>query len=301
MRTPSTASFRAQGTHARGVVEALADHTERIAIDLLGEPTSRSPRAYRWGRRGSLWLCRAGPKRGRWFDHELGEGGDIIDLIAREHRITLSEAIRICARDYLSIPAFRQALPQPPLLNDDAEVRARAALRLWDESKSLTNTLGEVYLVEHRGLNIHALDLDHAVRWHLGIRAVIGLMTDGFTGKPTGVHRTFLDANGAKNERKMLGRQGIVRLSPDDEVTMGLGITEGIEDGLAVLLSRWAPVWAATSAGALARFPILAGIEELTIFADADEAGLTKAEACAARWRAAGRRVRIVPPRRVLV
>jgi len=85
----------AQGTHARGVVEALVDHTETIAIDLLGDPTSRTPREYRWGRHGSLWLCRAGPKRGRWYDHERGEGGDILDLIAREHRASLSEVIRL--------------------------------------------------------------------------------------------------------------------------------------------------------------------------------------------------------------
>ena len=255
MRTTSTTSACAQGTHARGVAEALADHTERIATHLLGEPTWRSPREYRWGRHGSLWLCRAGQKRGRWYDHERGEGGDIIDLIAREQCVSLGEAIRICARDYLSVPAFRQALPQPPLLNDDAEARTRAAARIWRESKPLTNTLGEVYFVEHRGLNIHALDLDHAVRWHVGIRAVIALMSDAVTGKPCGIHRTFLDANGAKIERKMLGRQGVVCLSPHTEVTMGLGITEGVEDGIAVLLDRWAPVWAATSAGPIARFP----------------------------------------------
>jgi len=44
----------------------------------------------------------------------------------------------------------------------------------------------------------------------------------------------------------------------------GLAIAEGIEDGLAVLLTGRAPVWAATSAGALAKFPVLIGIECLT-------------------------------------
>ena len=152
----------------------------------------------------------------------------------------------------------------------------------------LAGTLAERYFVQHRTLGVRLLDLDHCLRWHAKIRAVVALMTDPVSNEPTGIHRTFLDGDGAKLERKMLGRQGVVRLSPDDEVAMGLGITEGIEDGLAVLLSGWAPVWAATSAGAIARFPVLDGIEALTIFADADAPGIKAANACSARWRSAG-------------
>ena len=72
-----------------------------------------------------------------------------------------------------------------------------------------------------------------------------------------------------------------------------------IEDGLAVLLSGWVPVWAATSAGAVARFPVLPGIDSLTLFADSDAAGLKAAEACKDRWRAAGREVVIAQPGRL--
>ena len=87
----------------------------------------------------------------------------------------------------------------------------------------------------------------------------------------------------------MLGRQGVIRLSADEEVTLGLGLTEGIEDGLAVLLSGWAPVWCATSAGAIERFPVLSGIESLTIHADYDNAGINAAQICVDRWIAADR------------
>ena len=86
----------------------------------------------------------------------------------------------------------------------------------------------------------------------------------------------------------MLGPQGVVRLSPDVAVTTGLGVSEGIEDGIAVMLSAWQPVWAATSAGAISKLPVLAGVQALTIFADADAAGLHAAETCRDRWRAAG-------------
>ena len=114
-------------------------------------------------------------------------------------------------------------------------------------------------------------------------------MTDPLTGEPCGVHRTFLNPDGTKRERKMLGRQGVIRLSPDEEVTLGLGLTEGVEDGLAVLLSGWAPVWCATSAGAIERFPVLSGIDCLTIHADYDNAGINAAQICVDRWIAADR------------
>ncbi len=60
----------------------------------------------------------------------------------------------------------------------------------------------------------------------------------------------------------------------------------------------WRPIWAACSAGAIARFPVLPGIESLTIFADADDkgAGLEAAWNCAERWRAARREVTIQCP-----
>src|SRR5262249_11799300 len=149
---------------------------------------------------------------------------------------------------------------------DDAEERTRSALRIWRETVPLAGTMGERYFVDRRRLDIRLLNIDHTLRWHVRTAAVVALMTDPVSGEAIGVHRTFLDVHAAKLQRKMLGRQGVVRLSPDDAVTMGLGIAEGIEDSLAVLLSGWAPVWAATGAGAIARFHVLDGIEALTIF-----------------------------------
>jgi putative DNA primase/helicase len=122
-------------------------------------------------------------------------------------------------------------------------------------------------------------------------------MTDAATNEPTGIHRTYLHPDGIKRERKMLGRQGVVRLSPDEDLTMGLGIAEGIETGLRILLSGWSPAWCATSGGGIARFPVLSGIESLTIFVDDDETGMKAAHESAERWSAAGREVRIAHPK----
>ena len=113
-------------------------------------------------------------------------------------------------------------------------------MRLWDEAIPLKQTLGTTYFFEERGLEIIRLgDLSHAIRWHAAKRMIVALMRDVMTGEPSGIHRTFLNPDGSKRERKMLGRQGIIQLSPSDAVSTGLGICEGIEDGLPFLLERF--------------------------------------------------------------
>src|SRR5262249_52309947 len=202
------------------VADALADQCEQVTIALLGQPSSASGRELRFGRRGSFALRRDGAKRGCWYDHERGEGGDMLTLLAREHGVRLGDVVRIA------------------------------------------------------------------------------LMTTPAEDKPSGIHRTFLNIDGSKRDRKMLGRAGVIRLSRDEAVTGGLGITEGVEDGLAVLLSGWSPIWAAGSAGAIKRFPVLHGIDSLTIFADADSAGLEAAQECETRWASVGKEARISAPAR---
>lgn len=77
---------------------------------------------------------------------------------------------------------------------------------------------------------------------------------------------------------------------------MGLTLCEGVETGLAIHMVELRPVWSCGGAGTLATFPVLGGIECLTVAADADDAGQRAAEAVAERWRQAGREVRTVTP-----
>jgi putative DNA primase/helicase len=84
----------------------------------------------------------------------------------------------------------------------------------------------------------------------------------------------------------------VVRLWPDAAVTTGLLIAEGVETALTAA-HGFTPVWACIDAGNLANFPMLAGVEALTIVADHDRAGVRAAEECAARWLEAGREVRV--------
>lgn len=264
----------------------------------LGRPSSASGRELRFGKRGSFALRRDGAKRGLWYDHERGEGGDMLTLLARERGVLLRDAVRIAKRDYLGNTIIASRRPRPALHEMDEGGTKEAALRIWQEGVALAGTLGERYFLDYRRLDIRPLDLDHVLRWHDGYRCVLALMTTPADDKPSGIHRTFLNIDGSKRDRKMLGRAGVIRLSRDDAVMGGLGITEGVEDGLAVLLSGWSPIWAAGSAGAIKRFPVLTGIDSLTIFADADSAGLEAAQECEGRWVTIGKEARIAAPAR---
>ena len=137
--------------------------------------------------------------------------------------------------------------------------------------------------------------------------AMVCPISDINTDEVIGVHRTYLADGGAKADvddpRKVLGRilGGAIKLMPDEDVTGGLGICEGIETGLSILAANWSPVWALATAGNLAAFPVKAGIEALTLFGDNDDdksgTGEEAARDCADRWRAAGREVTLCIPK----
>jgi hypothetical protein len=294
-------------SEAHEVAEALAARAEIVAASLLGQPTNVTHAEWRWGRRGSLSLVIEGQRRGLWFDHERGIGGDMLDLVSDRLEKNLCEAVHIARSEFLcSTPTPLSKSKNALKRCDNAEQGIMFALSQWADTVPLRGSVGERYFAHHRKLDIKLLgDLVRTFRWQARTNAIFAqartnaifaLMTDPVTQKPCGVHRTFLKGDGSKLTRKMLGRQGVIRLSPDDEVTHGLGIVEGIEDGMAVLSCGWHPVWVVTSAGAIARLPVLRGIEALTIFADGDVAGLQAARACAARWEYAGREAHVLPP-----
>ena len=132
------------------------------------------------------------------------------------------------------------------------------------------------------------------------LSAIVAIQTDPITAERTGgITRTFIH-QGRKVCRAMslagVGRLGIIRLSPDDEVGAGLHICEGIESALSLMQMGFCPMWAAGSTSQLKSFPVLAGVECLTIIADhdiADEAGRQASQQAARetrqRWAAAGR------------
>jgi hypothetical protein len=136
--------------------------------------------------------------------------------------------------------------------------------------------------------------------------AIVAILTDPINGaRIGGITRTYLH-HGLKIGKAMslggAGRLGIVRLSPDDEVLLGLHLCEGIETALSGMSDprmNFCPMWAAGSTTQLAKFPVLPGVECLTILADNDdnEASVDAASTAYWRWKDAGRDVRIRQPK----
>ncbi len=182
--------------------------------------------------------------------------------------------------------------------------------RLWRDAVHPAGTLVARYL-EGRGLFLPESIAGRVVRYHEhcpfrgehGERVFQPAMLCRYSpivhdhepdAMPTAVHRTALQEDGSGNlGKQMLGAVlgQCVKLSHDEDVTLGLGIAEGVETGLAILQSGWVPIWACTTAGTLKTFPVLGGIEAPTIFADHDQTGLDAAQTCAERWQRAGREV----------
>ena len=57
---------------------------------LLGDPSGRSSREWRWGRKGSFRLTL---DTGTWNDFEAGEGGGVLTLVMREERLDKTGAL----------------------------------------------------------------------------------------------------------------------------------------------------------------------------------------------------------------
>lgn len=182
------------------------------------------------------------------------------------------------------------------------------ALAIWGDSHPITGTLAESYLVRRIGrMMAWPIDLAFNPRCPRGdqkLPALVALLRDIHTDTPRAIQRIFLKPDGSDRLRDNMGKAtlgpaagAVCKLVPDEHVTMGLGVIEGVEKGLAILATGWSPVWATCGTSGMAAFPALSGIEGLTIFADNDQPGMRAAETCAARWTEAGHCGRIIAPK----
>ena len=197
--------------------------------------------------------------------------------------------------------------PPPRVMSGAKFTRLSDAGRaIWDGCRPLSGTDGAAYLLARRCV---LPPDDSALRFHPCLKhgpsgkagpALVALVTNITTGEPQTLHRTWIKADGRKADldppRLLLGghtkQGGAIRLWPDEAVTSGLAVGEGIETCLS-LAHAFTPVWALIDAGNLAALPVLPGVESLLIARDRDPAGEKAAHECAARWVAAGAAVRL--------
>jgi Toprim domain len=182
------------------------------------------------------------------------------------------------------------------------------AEQAWREASPTLAPPALDYLAR-RGIVLDDVPEGAGLRWHPRCRwetgtapCIVARYTDVLTGEPRGIWRRPITGE----KPKTLGLMGgcVIRLWPDDWIAEGLVIGEGVETTLAAATriehrgTLLRPAWAAGCAGNLEDFPILPGIEVLTILVDHDASGTGQkaAQACAQRWFAAGREViRLMP------
>jgi putative DNA primase/helicase len=308
---------------------ALIQRSADVAITLLGQPNYRlsSKRELRFGNRGSLAVKIDGPKVGLWYDHENGEGGDLLDLIGRLRGRGFYDALSYAEEFIGSAPQCRTWAPYPvsKRISPEEEHRRDRALALWDAAEPINNTPAAIYL-DWRGVLEPALDAgDGVLRFHpdcpFGEGAshpcLLALMRNINSNEPGAVQRTavtqvlmqvarrntFTQFTEARNRvaRLTLGPKTgtAIKLSCDEDVAEGLTIGEGLETVLSAMQLGFRPAWALSGTSGIKAFPVLNGIGSLTILVDNDGngAGPRVALDCSTRWTAAGHEVRRVIPR----
>lgn len=255
-----------------------ADRKTLRCADLSG----RAPRG-----EGSCVIHLQGPHAGWGYDHATGESAGPIDLIHHSTGLAapaLFDEAAKCARLDRPMPSRPSGFVQPDHSHEIARILAG--------SVPIAGSLGERYLAS-RGLkdpacadllfNPDLTDFESRRGWP----GLVAKMRNG-AGEPLGgIHRTYLLDDGSAKAppgKKMLGpvAGGSVRLFVigDDG---HLGITEGIETALSAQAIFEVPTWAALSADGVRRWHWPEGLQKVTIFADAGDAGTQAAAALAER------------------
>ena len=234
-----------------------------------------------------------------------GAHGDVVDMVMHIRGGTRKEALAtITGRP---LPGEDDTQPQTPPLTRRVERPARGsrhggtaatttaqALAMWREADDPHHVAPFLYFVS-RKLTLDDDLCGHVLRWHEHDRALLALFRNILTDAPQAVSRTFINDDGNKIERRFYGPNGgaAIKLDPDDSVTTGLFIGEGLETCLSAHQFGLRPVWALGSAGAISSLPVLDGVECLTLLQENDANGASQrvCETCAARWHAAGREV----------
>jgi CHC2-type zinc finger protein/Toprim domain-containing protein len=281
---------------------------KRMGAELIGAcPQCGGRDRFAVSIRKQILLCRG-----------CGRSGDVIAFVQHVDQCDFKEAVRILAGDETRpvAPVAKQAQPSAKPTEakekESDQEKTERALRIWDDASEVNGTLAETYL-RRRGLELP--EDDEALRFFspcpfgdTRYPALIALFRNIHTDEPKAILRTALTSGGFLIGKRMLGRVGgcAVKLDPDGNVGQGLVIGEGVETCLAARKLGFRPAWAVGSAGAIRSFPVLGGVECLSIVVDHDlpdkngrQAGQAAALECSQRWTAAGREVRRIVPRRL--
>jgi putative DNA primase/helicase len=175
------------------------------------------------------------------------------------------------------------------------------ARQILNDSVSAAGTVVEERYLRNRGINPPIPDV---LRFHPALKhhpsgkvypAIIALVTDGVTGDPRGIHRTYLSVDGTgkapiEPDKMMLGPSGgcAVRLRAAPGPLL---IGEGIETCLSAMQATGHATWAALSAPGVRKLDLPPDAQDIILIPDRDDAGagIDAARHAARRWVRQGR------------
>jgi hypothetical protein len=290
----------------------IEDEVERRGIKLVGRIDRSGPCPLCGGKdrfsinvRKQVFLCRGCVAR-----------GNVIALVRFLDGCGFLEALEYLTGERAPAPSRPAPAATDAPRDDDRDARALTSAKTTVLGIGrLLGSPGETYFRDVRRIDTEAiadvLERIDAIGWHPAVYfnepghalhgrklgAIISVMTDMITAEPTGaISRTYIHEGRKVGKAKTLGSPaGIIRLSEDADVLEGLHIAEGLETALDVMAEGFRPCWSTGSTAIMAKFPVLSGLEALTIIADHDlnGAGLRAASEAADRWQTAGRETHV--------
>jgi phage/plasmid primase-like uncharacterized protein len=226
-------------------------------------------------------------------------GGNVIRLVEHLDGVSFADAVAKLAGNPTVKAATSQASPAKRDDGDDERRKLLLADEIWRAATPLGPDAIDYFA--KRGININAVPEHGGLRFHQRCRwesgtmpCIIGRFTTAISNELRGIWRRPISGEKPKSLGPMAGCA--IRLWPDEAVEQGLVVGEGVETTLAAATriqhkgTLLQPAWAACSAGNLENFPVLSGVEALTLLVDNDASGRGQEAAakCAARWSAAG-------------
>jgi putative DNA primase/helicase len=226
----------------------LADNAEALAVDLFGKPTRRTGAILYFGKKYSTLVNISGKYQGRFRSWETDESGSMLDAIIFAYSCSFKDAIDH-AKGWLGIaddnPLPRRKPIARPVVDVDTDeiAREKQARQIWDASKPVYGTPGEVYL---KGRAINASEWPETVRWNNSGFLVVASTVKN---KITQVQRIYINADGTPklddDGRKIKRTRGpshggSVRFDGKDGP---LHLAEGPETGLSVWHSTGYETW----------------------------------------------------------
>jgi hypothetical protein len=193
----------------------------------------------------------------------------------------------------------------------DLYATVELARRLWTEAEPITGTIAERYVRIFYG-DAALPDFKHALRFHPQVWrrfdhkdhpallcALRSLHSDEFQA----LQRIALKSDGSDRlrdaddhaKKPSLGptKDSVCMLTPGEEITHGINLVEGVEDGVALLGCGWGPVWATCGKENMRRI-LVGAVDAVTFWADNDEGGLEAAYAGQRRWLEVGREASVI-------